>query len=90
MQIALVRFDSIYSNQQFFSHRTGLLGVEQYLAEDKVSCSKIQHSDSVGSEARASKFLLIPSLTLNHKPLQDYAQLLKCNAPIRDKTAERH
>ena len=37
--------DSLRSSQQFFSHfGTGLPGLNQYKAEDKVSCPRRQHS----------------------------------------------
>ena len=38
---------------------TGLPGLNQYKSEDKVSCSRTQHSDSAGSETRTSN----PSIT---------------------------
>ena len=37
----VVFFNSLHLSQQFFSHVwTGIPGFNQYLAEDKVSCSK--------------------------------------------------
>ena len=58
-----VWFDSLCPSLQFFSHvGMGLPGLNQYKAADKVSCSRTQHSDSAGGEARPSK-PSIPSLT---------------------------
>ena len=48
-------FDSLRPSQQLFSHvRTGLPGLNQ----DKMSCSKTQHSDSAFSEACNSNTLI--------------------------------
>ena len=44
-------FDSFCPDQQLFSHvGMGLPGLNQYLAADKVSCSRTQHSNSTSSE----------------------------------------
>ena len=48
-------FYALCPSQQFFTHvRTisCLPGLNQYLAGDKVSCSRTQHSDSAGGESR--------------------------------------
>ena len=46
-------FDSLHASQQFFAHvGMGLPGLNQYLAADKVSCSRTQHSDSTSHETR--------------------------------------
>ena len=38
-------------SQQFFSHvRTGLPGLNQHFAVNKVSCSRTQHNGSAGGE----------------------------------------
>ena len=47
--LLFVRVDALCTTQQFFSLvRTFscLFGLNQYQAEDKVSCSRTQHSDS--------------------------------------------
>ena len=45
--LLFVCFDSLHPSQQIFSHAgTGLLELNQYLAEDNVSCPKTQPSAS--------------------------------------------
>ena len=47
----LLFFYSLGPSQQFFRQVwTGLPGLNQYLAVDKVSCSRKQKSDSAGGE----------------------------------------
>ena len=60
--------DALLQNQHFFSHVKTIFclpGLNPYQAEDKVSCSRTQHSASV--ETR-TKDPLILSLTLSHCP----------------------
>ena len=52
-KLSFVRFDSLHSSQHFFSHvRTGLSGLNQYKAEDKMSCSRTQCSASGEAQTR--------------------------------------
>ena len=45
--VSLQSFDSLHPSQQFFSHvGMGLHDLNQYQAEDKVSCSRTQRSAS--------------------------------------------
>ena len=54
--------------QQFFSHvGTGLSGLNQYLATDKVSCSRTHHSDSAGGEILTSNPNLLPTEPLRSR-----------------------
>ena len=53
----LFAFDSLHPSQQFFSHAgTGLPGLNQYLAQDKVFCSRTQRSASGEAGTRNSSF----------------------------------
>ena len=47
MYSLFVRFDSLRPSQQFFSYvRTSIPGLNQYLAEYKVSCSRTHYAAS--------------------------------------------
>ena len=61
---SIVWYDTLHPSQQFYSHvGTCLPGLHEFLAVDKVSSSRAQHTDSAGSEARPSN-PLIPCLKL--------------------------
>ena len=59
-----VCFDALRPSQQFCSNvRTisGLPGLNQYYAADKVSCSRIQHSDIASGESRDPQPYALPT-----------------------------
>ena len=59
--VLFVCFDTLRSSQQFFSHVWMIsdpLVLNQYVAADKVSCSKTQRSDSAGGESGTSQPLI--------------------------------
>ena len=62
----VVCFDSSCPSQQFFSHvGAGLPGLNKFLAANKVSCSRTQHSDSTSGETPVN----LQSNTLPTRPL---------------------
>ena len=65
----------LYVPVNIFNHlRTGLPGLNQYYASDKVSCSRTQHNDSTGSESQICNplILILRLYQLSHCALQWY------------------
>ena len=67
LSLCFVCSDSLHPSQQFFTYvETGLPGLNQYLAEDKVSCSRTQHSALVRLEPTT------PQSRVKHSPLNHH------------------
>ena len=74
--VCFVCVDALHPSQQFFSHDgmfSCLSGLNHYLAEDKVSSSRTQHSDSSESRTRDPS---ISSLTLYHKDIAYHGHIV--------------